>query len=311
MVILIIVLILALLFLIAVRWAYGFIFYSPNKTQNTDKNIVLGPGFDYLKPKISDMIDRINAVPYEPVSITSFDGLKLNGRYYHVRDGAPVNICFHGYRGTPSRDFSGGAMLVLERGHNLLLIEERAQCSSEGHTITFGINERIDCLDWINYCLDRFGDKTKIILVGISMGAATVLMASDLDLPDNVVGIVADCPYSSPLGIIESVGSGMHIPKPVTRCLAILASELFGHFDLRISSAMESVKNAKVPILLIHGEADTFVPPYMSRDIRDANPKLTELHTFPDAGHGISFLLDPERYRRIVDSFCKRLTEEE
>ena len=67
------------------------------------------------------MIDRINAVPYEPVSITSFDGLKLNGRYYHVRDGAPVNICFHGYRGTPSRDFSGGAMLVLERGTGMLI----------------------------------------------------------------------------------------------------------------------------------------------------------------------------------------------
>ncbi len=66
---------------------------------------------------------------------------------------------------------------MLREGHNVLMIEERAHLESEGHTITFGIKERYDALDWIRYALQRFGEDTRIILVGISMGAATVLMA--------------------------------------------------------------------------------------------------------------------------------------
>ncbi len=310
MILLIVLIIILILFIAAVRWAYGFIFYSPKGDQNDDLKVVLSPEYHFLIPTVTQMIKDLNAIPYEPVSITSFDGLKLNGRYYHVRDGAPLNICFHGYRGTPSRDFSGGAMVIMNRGHNLLLIEERAQKTSEGHTVTFGINERIDCLDWVNYSIERFGEDIKIILVGISMGAATVLMASDLDLPPNVKGIIADCPYSSPLAIIQSVGTRMHLPGRIVKWLAICAAEVFGHFDITVSSPVDSVTRAKVPILLIHGESDDYVPVEMSYEIRDANPGLITLHTFPNAGHGISFMLDPDRYTALVNDFAKSVTEE-
>ncbi|MBO4359764.1 MAG: alpha/beta hydrolase [Eubacteriaceae bacterium] len=286
---------------------YRFAFYSPDKYQNDDYHIpevlTRGP----WKERIREMISAVAALEYEKVSITSRDGLRLNGRYFHSRDGAPLDICFHGYRGTPNRDFSGGAMVVLREGHNLLMVEERAQCSSQGHTMTFGVKERFDALDWVSYAVDRFGADVRIIMTGISMGASTVLMASGMDLPENVRGIVADCPFTQPMDIILSVASSMKIPQGFSRHFARAAARIFGGFDICGASALEAVKSTKVPILLIHGEADDFVPCDMSRRIYEANPSMTDLNTFPGATHGVSFLADEARYEELVRSFSSRV----
>lgn len=253
------------------------------------------------------MIDAVNSLPYERVTIRSHDGLTLSGRYYHQRDGAPLNICFHGYRGTPSRDFSGGFQIMRRQGHNVLMIEERAHKNSQGHTITFGVEERYDCLDWIRYALERFGPQTRIVLSGISMGAATVLMASALPLPEQVVGITADCPYTSPAAIIRQVGRHMGIPEGVSGFLSAAAARIFGHFRLNAADAAEAVRQTKVPILLIHGEADDFVPCAMSRRIHAANPERIAFFTFPGAGHGLSFLADPGRYEELIRAFTRQV----
>ena len=290
---------------------YRFGFHSPDRYQNDDYHIpevlTRGP----WKDKIREMISSVAALGYERVYITSRDGLKLAGRYYHTKEGAPLDICFHGDRGTPCRDFSGGAMVVLREGHNLLLIEERAQCGSEGHTMTFGVKERYDCLDWVDYAISRFGEDVRIILTGISMGASTVLMASGMELPSNVKGIIADCPFTEPMDIILTVGRSMKLPEGFIRHFAKAAARIFGGFDISGASALKAVKDTKVPVLLIHGEADDFVPCEMSRRIHEANPSMTELHTFPGAGHGVSFMVDEERYEELVVSFSKRVLEED
>ena len=166
-------------------------------------------------------------VPYEQVYITSFDGTKLAARYYHLSDSAALQIQFHGYRSTAVRDFSGGFQLAQKMGRNLLVVDQRASGKSEGTTICFGIKEKYDCLEWIKYALERFGD-IPIMLTGVSMGGATVLMASELDLPENVKCIVSDCPYTSPYEIIarefkfieefspEMCGIGPFIPQKDT-----------------------------------------------------------------------------------------------
>ena len=307
MAVLLILFLLALLFLGSCYWVYRFGFYSPNRTQNDDFAVAVIPKKDPRRPGVEAMIAAVRELPYEPVSIRSHDGLRLCGRYYHQHDGAPLDICFHGYRGTPARDFSGGTQIILREGHNLLMIEERAHCSSGGHTITFGIEERRDCLDWVRYALERFGPDTRILLVGISMGAATVLMASGLSLPPQVRGIIADCPYSAPLAIIRKVGRDMHLPAGLSGFLASASARLFGHFDLSAASPVEAVKQTPVPILLIHGEDDHFVPREMSREILDANPAMIERHTFSGAAHGLSYLVDPQRYEDLVCAFSKRV----
>ena len=144
---------------------YRLVFYSPNDRQNDDHAIAHTSQMDVFREQISEMINAADAVPYEPVEIRSHDGLVLRARYYHQSDDAPLMLCFHGYRGTPRRDFSGGIQIMLLAGHNILMAEQRAHCGSEGHTITFGVEERYDCLDWIRWAQGRFGEDKPIFLV--------------------------------------------------------------------------------------------------------------------------------------------------
>lgn len=293
----------------ALAAAYGlcrYAFYSPRGGQNDDHTLPASLWNGPTRDKITKMIDDLNAVPYERVGVRSFDGLPLAGRYYHQKDGAPLQICFHGYRGTPSRDFSGGARAHLDAGYNVLLAEERAHCSSGGHYITMGVRERRDVLTWVEYAVDRFGPDVRIQLNGISMGAATVLMAAGLGLPENVRGVAADCPFTSPGEIVKKVLRDMHLPVGAVFPLMALGTRLFAGFDMYEADAAEAVRGLTLPILLIHGEADSFVPCDMSRAIAAANP-LIELHTFPGAEHGVSYLADEERYRRIAAEFSARI----
>lgn len=286
---------------------YRRIFYSPVGDQNDD--YALPPEMcseSATRARVLAMIDRLNSTPFEKVSVRSFDGLELCGRYFNARSGAPVVILFHGYRGTPSRDFSGGAAIFADLGFNLLLVEQRAHCSSEGHTITFGVNERWDCLTWCRYADERF--HAPIILAGISMGATTVLMASELDLPKSVRGILADCPFTGPEDILSIIAKRKHLEPAVLMPAIKLAARTFGGFTFDShNSAVKSVRSTHLPILLIHGEADDFIPCEMSMEIAAANPDCVELYTFPGAWHGMSFLVNTDRYAQLVKDFCKRI----
>ena len=137
------------------------------------------------------------------------------------------------------------------------------------------------------------------------MGAATVLMAAGLDLPENVKGIIADCPYSSPRDIIRKVARDMHMPDRLAWPFVKIGGRVYGGFDVDEMDAARAVKQATVPILIIHGESDSFVPCEMS-DIVLENPALVMRYTFPGADHGFSYLVDTPRYRKIVTDFVEK-----
>ena len=287
-------------------YCYRRIFYAAPKKKNGPIKLPSGEQYEVNRDKMLSLIDEMRAIPFETVYITSFDGLKLAARYYHVKDGAPVHIQFHGYKGWACRDFCGGNKLARERGNNTLVVDQRAHGKSEGSTISMGINERFDCLSWVKYICERFGHEVKIVISGVSMGAATVLMAAELDLPENVIGIIADCPYSSPKEIITKVCCDMRLPANLVYPFVKLSAKLYGHFDLEAADAAEAVCHAKVPVLLIHGEDDRFVPCSMSKKIYDAAKSSNAdadiiFETFPEAGHGISFMTDAKRYGEILD----------
>ncbi len=256
-------------------------------------------------PTINAMSEDFQSAPYETVSIRSQDGLTLKGRYYHVADNAPVYIQMHGYKGNGIHDFCGTWGIARDLGHNVLLADQRCHGDSDGHTITFGIRERQDCLAWVQYATERFGN-VPMLLMGVSMGAATVLMASALELPQHVKAIVADCPYDTPAGIIKkALGVEMGLPvKPVYPFIR-LGGMLYGGFDLESGSPLASIKNAKVPILLIHGEEDRFVPCEMSQNLHNAAPDITTLRTIPKSGHALNQVTDPALYRSILVPFIR------
>ena len=285
-------------------YTYRIAFYSPKKGRDKISTFA-SHKYDPYRKEINRLFCQLSDRPYEEVSIVSFDGLTLFGRYYHVKDGAPLDIGFHGYRSSALTDFAGGSELSFSMGHNLLLVDERAHGRSEGRTITFGIQERWDADSWVRYAVERFGADTEIILYGISMGAATVLMAAGLDLPENVKGIIADCPYSSPKDIICKVAKDMHMPDRLSWPFVKIGGQVYGGFDVDETDAARAVKQAKVPILIIHGESDSFVPCEMS-DIVSENPALITRCTFPGADHGFSYLVDTPRSRKIVTDFVEK-----
>jgi len=248
--------------------------------------------------------DEIRSIPCQEVYIRSFDGLKLHGKYYEYSPGAPIELMFHGYRGNCDRDLCGGVQRCFALKKNVLIVDQRTAKESEGRTITFGVNESRDCLSWVDFLIQKFGPEVKIILTGISMGAATVLMAAGRGLPANVIGILADCGYTSPREIIETVIRGMKLPVSVVYPMIRLSAKLFGRFDLEELSPVEAMKTCTVPVVFVHGEDDAFVPCEMSRVNYEACAAPKKLFTVPGAGHGLAFVIDPEGYLNTLREFA-------
>ncbi len=210
---------------------------------------------------------------------------------------------FHGYRGSAERDLSGGVQRCFLLGRSVLLVDQRCSRRSGGEIITFGINEHRDCLAWAQFAAQHFGPDQKIILTGISMGAATVMMTADKDLPPNVIGILADCGYSSPKAIICKVIRDMKLPPDLGYPFVKLGAKVFGHFDLEADSPEEALKHARVPVIFYHGEADDFVPCDMSRRNYEVCTSRKALITVPGAGHGLSYPVQPKRYLETLKEF--------
>ena len=287
-------------------YCYYICFYSPSNREEDPYKAMKGEQYESLLEGIFHCTRRMEEAPCRFVTIRSRDGLRLSGRYYHHNDGAPLLILFHGYRSMALRDSAGGFALGKKAGFNVLAVDQRAHGRSDGRTITFGIKERMDCLRWIEFANRINPQGTPILISGLSMGAATVLMASGLPLPENVVGILADCPYDSPAGIIQKVAAEEGYPPKLVYPFILLGSFLFGGFRLTETTALEAVRACKIPILLMHGDDDRFVPVEMSKSIAASNPLCT-LHVFPGAGHGLCYTTDPGRYEKIVFRFLSSL----
>ena len=285
--------------------AYLEAFFVSPKEKKYPKDLLEGDEYRKAENRMCALIKEMKDIQGEEITIRSYDGKILSGTYYHVRDGAPVHIQMHGYKGTAIRDFCGGHKIAREAGHNALVIEQRAHGKSDGNTITFGIKERYDCVSWARYVAKRFGKDTPVFLSGVSMGASTVLMASGLKLPGNVVGIIADCPFSSPELIIRKVCGDRKLPHKLVFPFIWLGGRIFGCFNVKETDVLQAVRRKKVPILLIHGEKDRFVPCEMSREIYKAAKEPKRLEIFPNAGHGLSYIVDTERYVRVVHEFTE------
>ena len=268
-----------------------------------DYTIPEGEIYEVFREKMVYWMKEVRKLPYEAVSITSFDGLQLCGKYYEYAPGAPIELMFHGYRGNCDRDLCGGVQRCFKLGRSCLLVDQRASSASEGHVITFGIKEHRDCLSWIDFMVQHFGPDVKIILTGISMGASTVLMAAGYPLPPQVKGVLADCGFSSAKAIICQVIRQLKLPPRLVYPFIRLGAKLFGGFDLEAFSAVDAVKQATVPIIFFHGDDDSFVPAHMSQENFDACASRKQLVITPGAGHGLCYPVDPQGYLKALREF--------
>lgn len=286
----------AVLILIVAYICYRMAFYAPaRKPAGPDEYpIPEGSIYEPFREQMVAWMKECRAMNREDVSITSFDGLTLRGYFYEYAPGAPIELMMHGYRGESERDLCGGVQRAFAMKRSVLLVDQRGCGRSDGHVITFGIREHRDCLSWAQYLNDRFA--VPIILTGISMGAATVMITAGQELPEHVVGVIADCGYTSAKEIIQKVIRQMHLPPKLSYPFVQLGARLFGKFDLDSYSPIDAMKSCKVPVFFVHGEDDDFVPCDMSRACSQACAKENVLHTVPGAGHGLAYLVDPEGY---------------
>ena len=289
--------------LLITYWCYLMAFHADRNVPQEEYPLPKGEIYEPFREKMIQWIKETREMPHEDVEITSFDGLKLRGRYFEFSPDAPVELMFHGYRGSSEQDLSGGVQRCFKVGHSALVVDQRACGRSEGKNITFGILESRDCHSWIEFARQHFGPERKLILCGISMGAATVLMAAGQDLPDNVIGVLADCGYTSPKEIIREVIRQMKLPPKLCYPFVRLAARLFAGFDLEADSPLEAAARCKVPVILYHGENDDFVPCDMSRRNFEACNARKAFIAIPGAGHGLAYGVQPERYLQTLREF--------
>ena len=295
---------LLIIFFILLACLHHSTFYSPIGRQNDDH--VLTPATYELgiDKEIYSLIDDLLAVPYEDAFIDSYDGLKLHAKVYKNSASNKVVIMCHGYRGTAARDFSGGAKLMIDSGFNVILIDERAHGLSKGHNITFGNREKKDVLSWIEYSKQTFGEDKELILVGISMGAATILFASEF-IPGSIK-IICDCPYVSERDIISETIKKMKLSIGFFYPLVNLSSILFSHASLNKDDAFKSLKNTNHKYLIIHGDKDSIVPYQSTEKLYQAYPNKIQYELFPNTDHGLGFVTDNSRYKKIVTDFINQ-----
>ena len=294
-------------------------FYNRTMKRNnakTDRTMKMS-GTDWSKyfPLMEERRGFVMAQPHEDVSLTSFDGLKLHATYFPAlaseNSADSINkivICFHGYTGEGLSNHIAIADYFLKHGYGMLLPDARAHGESEGEYIGFGCLDRKDVLSWIEWTIQKCGEDIEIMLYGTSMGGATVLMASGLELPSNVKGIVSDCGFTSPKEVFTHVLNNMyHLPAfPAIQGADLMNKKLAG-YGMDECNAKREVQKAKVPILFIHGSADTFVPCSMCHEIYDNCQSPKRMLIVEGAAHAESYYKDMEAYEKALTEFAEEI----
>ncbi|MDK6349117.1 MAG: alpha/beta hydrolase [Bifidobacterium scardovii] len=251
----------------------------------------------------------------QPVTLASDDGLQLHAWLFDPDCVAPkphlYAICCHGYTGEPA-EMAKWAHRYAKLGFTVLVPAQRAHELSEGRYVGMGWLERNDLLGWIRLITDSDGD-ARILLHGNSMGAATVMMAAgDPRLPRNVAAAIEDCGYASVAGQFEDTARAMfHLPRPVAAMLvraAGLVCRRRAGYGFAEASCTRMLRHATIPMLFIHGGADTFVSPrFLEANYRACASLDREKLLVPGADHTMSASTAPDLYWRKVTGFVRRV----
>ena len=240
------------------------------------------------------------------VFTTSFDGLKLHGYQVLNKDTNKWAITVHGYM-TDAFSLSTKALHYYDIGYNVLAIDLRGHGKSKGNYIGMGYHDAKDLIEWIKYINSKYSD-AEILIHGVSMGAATVMIASSLDeLPSNVKVIIEDCGYTSALEQFKfQLKKLFNLPSFPILNIANLAVKIKAGYFLNEASPIDSVKKSKVPIMFIHGGKDTFVPFYMLDELYNAcNTEKSKL-VVKEASHAHAEDENPDLYWSEIDKFVNK-----
>ena len=227
----------------------------------------------------------VRSADSEEVSVTTEDGYRLLGRaFYQEGESHDWVLLLHGYTGWKEEMYPI-AFEYAERGYQVLVPDMRCSGESEGDFIGMGWTDRKDNLLWLQTILKK--DKNaRIVIHGQSMGGACALMMTGEDLPDNVKAVVSDSAYTDAYSIFKKqLKDWFHLPGFPLVDGADLMLQIRGGYSLKKASALDAVKKSTIPLLIIHGEEDVFVPVEMAYTLYDAADCEKELLIVEGAGH--------------------------
>lgn len=248
---------------------------------------------------------------HEDVEMTSPDGLRLTARLIPAeKETKKFVICIHGHNCNGPDEMSHlFPFYHYEMGFNYFLPDLRGHGRSEGKYIGFGALDYKDINLWIDYLVDRFGEDISIMLHGISMGAATSMLVNNHNPREQVKLIIEDCGYTN---AFEEVGvktrSMINFLKTDFVVYFInFYCKLIAKYDLRKDAdPLGTMKNAKNPVLFVHGEEDMLVPFYMGKKLYEACPTEKEFFAVAGAEHAFSYYDAKEEYDERMRRFIAK-----
>lgn len=249
---------------------------------------------------------------FREVTIQSADALLLWGLLIPGAEGCHRwAICVHGYHDT-YESMGAIAQWYHQQGWNVLLPDQRGHGNSQGSYVGWGYDERLDVVGWANYAA-RKDPKAEIVLHGVSMGAASVLMAAGGPLPRQVRAVVSDCSYTSIEAqmrhmltrgaLVEKSTGGIPLPAGLLFRALRKATLRRSGYDLREAAPIQAVARSKTPTLFIHGVEDDCVPAAMMGKLYQAARCPKRFLWTPGAGHAACVGTDPELYWSAVSDF--------
>lgn len=248
---------------------------------------------------------RLEELPHQILRIAGYNGTELVGHLFRAANQKRVVVAMHGWRSCWARDFGPVAEFFRDNDCTVLYAEQRGQGESGGEYMGFGMIERYDCLEWVKWLNVNGFSGTPVYLAGISMGATTVLMTAGFpELPENVAGVLADCGFTSAKAEWKYISeNNLRIPYDCRdRHVDALCRKRI-EVDADAYSTLDAMKTCRVPILFIHGEADSFVPVEMTLENYQACQSPKKLLIVPGANHGMSYFFDREGYEAAVKAF--------
>lgn len=239
-----------------------------------------------------------------------------SGNYRLVADYIPAAshtnknvVILHGFMGN-KETMAAYASLFHSMDYNVLMPDARAQGKSEGKYIGYGWPERYDVRKWTDKLIKHNGQRSQVVIFGVSMGGATTMMTSGLKLPPQVKAFVEDCGYTSLAAELDhEAGHMYHLPTivrvPAELSLSVVNRVANGFYTSE-ASAVNALHHNHLPMLFIHGSADTFVPTKMVYENYAATRGPKELWVVEGAGHASSYQHAPRAYKRHLEKFLNK-----
>ena len=262
-------------------------------------------------PEVGRWIDSLQTVgALRDLYLENDEETRLHALYVPAADSTDrTAVIVHGYTDNSIRMLMIGYLYSRQLGYNILLPDLYGHGLSSGTEVQMGWKDRLDVLLWTDEANRLLGGNTQMVVHGISMGAATTMCVSGevqhgMYQQPFIKCFVEDCGYTSAWDEFKGeLKNQFGLPAfPLLNVTSALCDMEYG-WSFQEASPLEQVKKCTLPMLFIHGDADTFVPTWMVYPLYEAKPEPKELWIVPGAEHAVAYKENPETYTRKVSNF--------